>query len=383
VTQVTAVILSYNRQNALRRQLLYYANKPVHLIFADGSDEDWGSGESGSIGEMTWEYFRIAGFGTYISRLQTAVSKVRTEFMFLLDDEECILWTGIQSAIDFLNKNGEHSCASGRVDWMGFADGKLVVGPWGRWSKPLFLAQNKALERLSEIGQRGRTANLFYVVMRTKDAHNLFQVLDTRFDFDSHSIGFIEVCLASFLALAGKWETGTYPFWFRYSSEKEHVFLNNSDHLLVGEALEIQEILKKALISGSHLCEDDAIEFSNNKVAVTLNRHFGGLRPTESQVSYVKKTSRLSLGGLRNRFKSWVVKLYLVLLRNFFPGVYKLRPHGLMQMKKFAKIHGKKVDSVLDDLLQVDWLYSQFPNGVGAGELRKELRLRESSETSV
>lgn len=80
----TAVILSYNRQDALRRQLLYYANKPVHLIFADGSDDDWGTGEWGSIGAMTWEYFRISGFDSYVERTVTAVYKVKTEFMFFL-----------------------------------------------------------------------------------------------------------------------------------------------------------------------------------------------------------------------------------------------------------------------------------------------------------
>ena len=97
----TAVIVSFNRQDVLRRQLLYYANKPIHLIFADGSDDDWGSGDSGSIGEMTWEYFRISGYNSFLKRLVEAVHHVETEFMFFIDDEECILWTGVEKAVEF------------------------------------------------------------------------------------------------------------------------------------------------------------------------------------------------------------------------------------------------------------------------------------------
>ena len=374
--RATAVILSYNRQNALRRQLFYYANKPIHLIFADGSDDDWGSGESGSIGEMTWEYFRISGFGTYISRLQTAVLKVKTEFMFLLDDEECILWTGIESAINFLRQNDDHSCASGRADWMGFIDGKLAIGPWGRWSKPLALTQTDALERLSVIGQKGRTANLFYVVVRTKELRNFSHIFDARFDFDAYSVPFIEVYLASFLALAGKLETRNYPFWFRYRSEKEHTFSNNSNHLLDGEAMAIQEMLKTALSSGSRLCEDDSIEFTTNEVAATLNRYFGDSPPSEDQFTNVKKPKQPIVFGLRNCFKSLLVKFYLILLRQFFPGIYKLRPHGLMRTNKYAKIYGKDSSFVANDILHMSRLYTQFPNGVNRDMLEEELRLR-------
>ena len=49
---------------------------------------------------MTWEYFRISGFDSYVERKVTAVYKVKTEFMFFLDDEECILWTGVKRAIE-------------------------------------------------------------------------------------------------------------------------------------------------------------------------------------------------------------------------------------------------------------------------------------------
>lgn len=376
MTFVTAVILSFNRQDALRRQLLYYANKPVHLIFADGSDEDWGSGESGSIGEMTWEYFRIPGLDTYVGRLRTAILKVETDYMFFLDDEECILWTGIESAVDFLSQNDGHSCAGGRVDSLSFIDGKLAIGPWGRWSKPLSLTQADAVERLSVIGQRGRTANLFYVVMRARDARKLSQVLDVQFSFNTHSAGFFEVYLASFLALAGKWTMGSYPFWFRYSMAEVHTFSNNSSHLLKGEASEIQEFLKTALSSESHSVDEHSFEFSSNEISALIDKYFGMPQFAKNQVSNAEKIRQNSIFNLRIYFRYLLVKFYKVLLKKFFPSIYKLRPYGLMGAKKFAKMHRKISIFVAEDILQMARLYRQFPNGVGRDVLEEELRLR-------
>ena len=82
VALATAIILSIKKHAELRRQLLYYANKPVHLVLADGSSDDWSSGNCGSIGEMTWEYFRISGPKTYLKRLAEASRRVQTEYVF-------------------------------------------------------------------------------------------------------------------------------------------------------------------------------------------------------------------------------------------------------------------------------------------------------------
>lgn len=373
----TAVILSYDRQDSLRRQICYYANKPVHLILADGSAKDWGGGELGSVGEMTWEYFRISGIESYVPRLKMAFLKVKTEYCFLLDDEDCILWTGIESAISFLNQNEDHSCASGRVDWMGPLGGKLAIGPWGRWSKPLSLMQTDAMERLSIIGESKRTANLFYVVMRSRDAKNFTQVLDVNFKLDGHSLIFIELYIASFFALAGKWKMGAYPFWIRYSNADAHEFSNKSSLLFDGEALELQELLKTALGSASRECAGDSFKIEASEIMETLNRYFGSEKISENQVSKAHKSKFIVIFDFKNIIISTLVKVYLILLKQFCPGTYKLRPRGLMRMRRFAKMHRKRSESVHNDVMQVARLWTRFPSGVGLGEMTEVLRLNE------
>ena len=195
----TAVIVSYNRQDVLRRQLLYYANKPIRLICADGSDDDWGSGDSGSIGEMTWEYFRISGHDSVVQRLVEAVHRVETEFMFFIDDEECILWTGIESAINFLIQNLDHSCAGGRADICTFVKRRIAIRPWGRWGKPFELLQSSGLERFESMCTENRTANLFYQIHRSKNVRAWVGAIDSEFKPSGIYPGFLEIALTGSL----------------------------------------------------------------------------------------------------------------------------------------------------------------------------------------
>ena len=245
----TAVILSYNRQDALRRQLLYYADKPIHLIFADGSDDDWGTGQTGSIGEMTWEYFRISGANSYIERKVRAVYKVKTEFMFFLDDEDCILWTGVERAIDFLTENSDHSCAGGRADSMQLLHRRLGIRGWSRFRKPFELLESTGIERFEKMCVAGRTANLFYQVLRTAIARAYVGALDPGMTFSNRYYSSVEVTWSGFLSFCGKWEMGTYPFWIRYSAATINSLPPESrDHVSSRkEAMEMSVLIADAL----------------------------------------------------------------------------------------------------------------------------------------
>lgn len=247
MTLATAVIMSCDRQDALRRQLLYYANKPIHVIFADGSDEDWGTGESGSIGAMTWEYFRISGFDSYVERTVTATYKVKTEFMFFLDDEDCTLWTGVERAVDFLTKNSDHSCAGGRLDTMEFLNGRLGIRGFNRFSTSFELLHPIGIERFEKMCVANRTANLFYQVLRTASARAFVGALDPKLKIFDFYLGFIEIAFCGFLAFCGKWEMGTYPFSVKYFAAGEHNRSSYKDYISSKAATELSILIDKAV----------------------------------------------------------------------------------------------------------------------------------------
>lgn len=222
----TALILSYNRQNALRRQLLYFADKPVHLIFADGSDEDWENGESGSIGAMTWEYFRISGFNSYIARLKKATSLIQTEFVYYIDDEDCILWSGVLKAIDFLQDQPDHAVAGGRYDKLTF-NRRLRIHPLAPFSSKFELLQDDGLKRFELLCKENRTANLYYQVMRRTSLQAFSDALDSNNSFEGKMSGFVEIATSGYLAISGKWQYGEYPFLLRFSILGQHSWIGN------------------------------------------------------------------------------------------------------------------------------------------------------------
>lgn len=275
MTLATAVILSYNRQDVLRRQLLFYANKPVHVIFADGSDEDWGTGQSGSIGAMTWEYFRIPGFDSYIERKVKAVYKVKTEFMFFLDDEECILWTGVERAINFLTENSDHSCAGGRLDNMRIVHGRLGIRGWRRFAEPFELLQPFGLERFEKMLGANRTANLYYQVLRSASARAYVGALDQELKLSGTHPSYLEIAFCGFLSFCGKWELGAYPFRVRYSAKSINSWSGSPDCLSSKDAIKLAALIEKSLQLYSRNFGKNVSGIDQFSTAKIIERNFG------------------------------------------------------------------------------------------------------------
>ena len=106
---ITIIVLSCDKQDYLRRIIWLYRSFDCHLIFADGSKNDWDSGDSGEFGNLTWEYFRTSSrkrtFKNYTERFIESIKLVTSPYTVFMDDEEFLFPSGIQAAIKFLEKN--------------------------------------------------------------------------------------------------------------------------------------------------------------------------------------------------------------------------------------------------------------------------------------
>ena len=369
----TAVIVSYNRQDVLRRQLLYYANKPIHLIFADGSDDDWGSGDSGSIGEMTWEYFRISGYNSVLKRLVEAVHRVESEFMFFIDDEECILWTGVEQAVEFLRQNPDHSCAGGRADAMEILKSKIVIRPWGYWAEPFELLQSSGFDRLESVCSQSRTANIYYQVLRTLDIQTFVEVVDPNLNIENRYSGFTEIALSGFLTLAGKWQMGTYPYWIRYRELVKHSWNSSPDCLSTADAKEIASIFLKCLELRDKIDKNLVPEIDQDELVKVIERHFGQQILKKSFPSNHLMFKPYWHKGVKKRVLKRLIKFSKVLFR-FAPSVYEFfYSRGLKRMTSFAKIYSKADPTVLKDVKTVEELWTKFPHGLTKIQFAREL----------
>ena len=373
----TAVIVSYNRQDVLRRQLLYYANKPIHLIFADGSDDDWGSGDSGSIGEMTWEYFRISGYNSVLKRLVEAVHRVESEFMFFIDDEECILWTGVEQAVEFLRQNPDHSCAGGRADHMRFYSGRLGILKWRHWGDDYKLLSSDSFERLFTLMKSGRNANLYYNVLRTRE---ISKFLDFVHSFDLSSPLLLrnwETAFTGFWAISGKWQMGKYPFWIRYGGSQ----INPFKKVYFGMADEkfLAEIFEAALINAEKSSFENQIRSAEDITATGIFSYFSSKAAEAKARDNLRdveiRTSKLKAPLLKLRYfpKSLLVEFFFLIWRAA-PSLHRvMRPNGVRRLKTHAKIYGHGDKKIIEDLSLVEKIWGQFPNGLSQSQYEQEL----------
>ncbi len=102
LSEVSVVILTCDRQDFVRRQLLYLSEFAVPVIVADGSEKAWEHGECGSLGLATWEYFQLPGLSSYSRRLVEPVNRVKPEFITFADDQDGHLGTEIRQAVQTL-----------------------------------------------------------------------------------------------------------------------------------------------------------------------------------------------------------------------------------------------------------------------------------------
>jgi glycosyltransferase domain-containing protein len=366
------------------RQLLFYADKPIHIIFADGSDEDWGQGVSGSIGEMTWEYFRISGSNSLITRLGASVERVKTQFMFFLDDEEIILWTGVEKAISFLQNNPEHSCAGGKVGYAHavgrrkyFASKKLSVSDWGRFSRNFSLTHNDVSKRLIPLISSNRTGNIFYQLHRTEIIKKFSSQLAV-LPIEGKYIGTTELLFTYFIITQGKWQMENYPYWFRYGGSvtvpsSNPSFIDQPDAKILAEIIINWSEKEFDQVSAGFSRE----EFRDKLLHLILKTY--GISGKQFKIARLERSkfSRVSeVMGLTFTFRVLVkfknlLKLYLFAVS---PSVFEFAyPNERKRVSSYSKIHASNEPSVYNELARFNRLWSSYPDGMSKMQLKTEL----------
>lgn len=363
----------------LRKQLLYFANKPIHLVLADGSKEDWGSGKSGSFGHMTWEYFRIPGENSFRDRFGKAVNMVKTEYMLFIDDEECILWTGIERALQFLVQNPDHSCAGGRVARI-YLDGKgkppqsnrFSIGDWNNFSSDFELLEDAPQERLKSLIRAGRTANLYYQVALTKYIKD-FAVKVNEKNIAISYRGSWEILFCGFLTTRGKWKMGRYPFWFRYggsvaSASLHPLFMSEKDAKDVAQLLRNWSETIIDWSANSNQYRTFEFEFISILLAAYGSQKTQKFQANRRYLHIRKFLPRhfiLFVVKCRNQFKFRLFEL--------LPSLYeKLYPTGVRRVSTYARSYFGGDIGIYEDLQKMEQIWTKYPLGISESRFSKE-----------
>ena len=364
----TAIILSINKHSELRRQLLYYANKPVHLILADGSSDDWSTGNYGSIGEMTWEYFRISGSKTYLKRLAEASRRVQTEYVFLVDHEECILWSGIKVAIAFLVDNNDHSCAGGRADTTQLSRKRISLVPHYNRKNQFCLLEESALERFQTAFQSKRTRDLTYQVKRSRDLQ-LFAETVKDVNLVGRSRYIPEYLQFGYFVLLGKYTGQSFPYWIRNGGSTPAMF-GDPDLPTRSDYEEMSKLIVEAFEKRSQIKGLKTINLGSSKLTEIMSSKLEQKQKSDVDSSEKGKRIGAFLNSSRRSFTS-VVLFAGQILYDFLPRIYQLlQPDGYQTFSVYASKHSNGSREVMQDLLLIEKIWRKFPNGVSDAELK-------------
>lgn len=367
MTQITAIILTINKPSHLRRQLLYYANKPVHLILADGSDSDWGSGYQGSIGEMSWEYFRIAGTKTYLKRQAEASRRIKTDFVFLVDHEECILWSGVKQAIDFLNTNREFACAGGRADTAQLSRKRLCLIPHYNNKNNFELTEDDALERFKHGFQVKRGRDLTYQIKRAADFKVFAETMEN-LSLEGKSRYIPEILQFGYISLIGKYKSQEYPFWIRNGGSTVPMH-GDPDRPTLADVEQMGDLIFRAFEKQNQMFGSISENLNAEKL---INIMKVILRP-KININYLKVNND-SKSQILKKFKKALWKKILIFSQvffDFFPSVYQvLRPSGYQTFTKFALKYSRGSPEVIKDISLIERIWKEFPTGVSEKEFQ-------------
>lgn len=355
---ISIVILSFERHEFLRRQLLTYADRPVHLVLADGSKRIWSHGVAGSVGQMTWEYFNIGGYGSYPQRLAEACYRLSTRYMCLLDDQETIFMSGIARAIAQLETHPYQSCAGGRVASTVQIAGHIRLVPYQRWSSHWSLIDDDPIARFRAVTSQERTANLFYQVVRTSD---MLDFVDDMSTFKNGYSSAIEIYLASCLALSGKWEMGAYPYWVRNGGSLTRPATEHA-HLATLDAKDIaRRLVELREARSSRRPATEPPDIDGDSISTQLLAVWGAS-------SVLAQGRSVPFGQVRARRGKERAKRELgKILRANAPNVYRRlsdRPEPDLSFAEYAMTYAEGSPSVLLDMLRTQGIWQGFPDGV-------------------
>jgi glycosyltransferase domain-containing protein len=211
LSDLTIVIPTYNRQAYLIRQIMYLSNYSVKLIIVDGSNEKI---SEKFINELKFckdfEYIHSIEI-SYVERIKLASKKVQTNFAMCLAEDDFLVFTGVNKAIDVLKNDNSLSACFGQVAGLDYnkTKKKSYLIDYGLSLKNYSISQTKPLDRLFFAFNSYRSFSPYAVFRK-----NFFEIIWSNIETCS-CLELIEYEHAINTLLLGQIKTIDEIFWIR------------------------------------------------------------------------------------------------------------------------------------------------------------------------
>jgi len=217
LSDLTIVILSYQRHSFLIRSMEYWSGKLPTVIILDGTEtpvpDEVLSRMSPNI-KYIWNNIK------YEDRLRSVIPLIKTKYVVQLSDDEFFLKAGLQKCIDELESNDDIIACVGRCVYFWPRKGRITVMNYYTWWSSIL--QNSPQERMEET-MRAMHALTIYGVVRAENWINNIKVLTEK----AFSCCYVtEHQFELFSAFQGKAKIIDVLTWFRSGENHPKSFKN-------------------------------------------------------------------------------------------------------------------------------------------------------------
>ena len=113
--RLSVLVYSLDRHPFLRRQIVYWSDKPVDLLIADGSQKPLDVSTITWSGQMRLSYHNAPGPRNVNLRMKWLASHASTPYVVFVDDQDTCLWSAATRIMDFLDDNADYVSASASI----------------------------------------------------------------------------------------------------------------------------------------------------------------------------------------------------------------------------------------------------------------------------
>ena len=113
--RLSVLVYSLDRHPFLRRQIVYWSDKPVDLLIADGSQKPLDVSTITWSGQMRLSYHNAPGPRNVNLRMKWLASHASTPYVVFVDDQDTCLWSAATRIMDFLDNNADYVSASASI----------------------------------------------------------------------------------------------------------------------------------------------------------------------------------------------------------------------------------------------------------------------------
>jgi glycosyltransferase domain-containing protein len=224
LAKLSVVVPSFQRQDFLLRQFVYWKNALIHLIVVDGSIQSLDE----AILDEARKYIRLSYFHTRIGiseRLTLASSQIDTPYAILHGDDEFMLKTGLCSAINRLEEKQDFvACIGQSRSFHVDGENRVVFGPG--YPHPNYEIAHCTVKERIQAAMTNYNAATCYAVLRSDAWRRTFGGLGT---WASAYTGEMQQALS--LYILGKLTSTEEIYWMR-SSENQPVSGRDFDRTL-------------------------------------------------------------------------------------------------------------------------------------------------------